>query len=59
MKSHKKCDIPYINDVCYNGNSITNIISMKDMKEKFCVTMYPWEEVALLVHIPKNIVKFK
>ena len=37
MKLHQKCYIPYINDVWYNKNPITNIISMKDMTETFCV----------------------
>jgi hypothetical protein len=35
IKSHQKCDIPYIKDVWYNENSLTNIISMKDMTNKF------------------------
>ena len=39
MKSHHKCDITYINDVWYNKKYFTNIISMNDMTEKFCVTM--------------------
>ena len=32
---------------------------MKDMAEKFCVTMDFEEELALLVHMPNKIVKFK
>ena len=39
MKLHQKCDIPYIKDVWYNENSITNIISMTDMTENFYVTV--------------------
>jgi hypothetical protein len=35
MKSHQKYDIPHIKDVWYNENSMTNIISMKDMTNKF------------------------
>jgi hypothetical protein len=35
MKLHQKCDIPFIKDVWYNENFMTNIISMKDMTEKF------------------------
>ena len=38
-KLHQKCDISYTINVWYNGNSITNIISMKDMTEKFRVMM--------------------
>jgi hypothetical protein len=35
MKSHQKCDFPHIKDIWYNGNSMTNIISLKDMTNKF------------------------
>jgi hypothetical protein len=35
LKSYKKCDIPHIDNVWYNENSITNISSMKDMIDKF------------------------
>ena len=59
MIAHQKCDIPCIKNVCYNKNSITNIISMKDTREKFCVTMDSEEDMKLLVHMPNNIVKFK
>ena len=57
MKSQQKFNIPYINGVWYNKNSITNIISMKDRKDKFCVTMDLKEELALLVHMKNKIVK--
>jgi hypothetical protein len=59
MDSHKKCDIPYIDDVWYNEESMTNIIAMKDMTSKFRVTMDSREELALLVHMPNKIVRFK
>ena len=59
MKSHQKCDIPYINDVWYNKKYITNIINMKDMTNKYCVTIYPKEELTLLIHMPNKIVKSK
>ena len=32
---------------------------MKDMTEKFCVMMDSKEELALLVHMPNKIVKFR
>ena len=35
MKSHQNCNIPYINDVWYNKNFITNIISTKDITDIF------------------------
>ena len=59
MKSHQKCDIPYINDVWYNKKYITNIINMKDMTNKYRVTIYPKEELTLLIHMPNKIVKSK
>jgi hypothetical protein len=59
MKSHQKCDIPHIKNVWYNENSMTNIISMKDMTDKFQVTMDSRKERALLVHMPNKIVRFK
>ena len=59
IKSHHKCNITYINDVWYNENSITKIISMKDMMEKFCIMVDLKEGPTLLVHMPNMIVKFK
>ena len=32
---------------------------MKYMTDKFCIAMYLKEELALLVHMPNKIVKFK
>ena len=57
MKSHHKYDIAYINDVWYNRNPIKNNIIMKDMTEKFRVTIGSKEELAFLVYIPNKIVK--
>jgi hypothetical protein len=59
LESNKKCDIPHIDNVGYNENSITNVISLKHMTDKFRVTMDSKEERALLVHMPDKIVKFK
>ena len=59
MKSQQKFNIPYINGVWYNKNSITNITSMKYMTEKICIVMDSKEELALLVHMPNRIIKFK
>jgi hypothetical protein len=59
LESNKKCDILHIDNVWYNENSIANIISLKHMTDKFCVTMDSKEERALLVHMPDKIVKFK
>jgi hypothetical protein len=59
LKWYKKCDILHIDNVWFNENSITNIISMKDMTDKFRITMDSKEESALLGHMPDKIVKFK
>jgi hypothetical protein len=59
LKSHKKCDIPHINNVWYKENLITNIFSLKHMTDKFRVKMDSKEELALLVHMPDKIVKSK
>ena len=59
MKSQQKCDIPYIKGVWYNKKYITNIISMKDMTEKFHVTMDLKEAMELVVHVSNKIVNFK
>ena len=59
MKSHQKCYKTYINEVWCNGISITNVISMINMTEKFRVMMYLEEELTLLLHIPNKILKFK
>ena len=59
MKLHQKCDIPYINRIWYRKYSITNIISMKYMTKNIFVAMNSKVEMSLLVHMPKNIVKFK
>jgi Zn-finger protein len=48
LKSHKNCDIPHIDNVRYNENSIINIISLKHMTDKFRVTMDSKEELALI-----------
>ena len=59
ISSSKKCDVPYFPNVWFNKNSITNIISLKDMTSKFRVTLDSDKEKALLVHMPDKIVKFK
>ena len=59
VKSCQKCNIPYINDVWWNEKSITNIISMKYMADKSHASMYSKKKLALLVHMPNKIMKFK
>ena len=59
LKLHQKCDTPHIDYVCYNENSTTNIIIMKNMTKKFRIKMDSEEELELLSYIPSNILKFK
>jgi hypothetical protein len=48
---HQKCDVPHMENVWFNKDLITNIISMQDMDLK--------EELALLAHMTEKIVTFK
>ena len=59
IKYHHKCDIPYINNIWYNKNYITNIINMKYMTDKCRITVDLKEELVLLVHMPNMIVNSK
>jgi hypothetical protein len=59
MRATLKCDLQHIKDVWFNEDSMTNIIALKDMTQKFRVTMDSSKEPALLVHMPNQIVKFK
>ena len=59
LTSRKKCNIPYLGEHWFNGDSITNIIAIKDMTDKYRVTMDSAVEKALFVHLPHKIVIFK
>jgi hypothetical protein len=59
INSNQKCDIPHIPDVWYNEDSITNIISLAEINKQFRVPYNLEQELALLVHTPGKIVKFK
>ena len=59
MKSQQKCDIPHLGECWFNRDSITNIIVMCDMRNKFRITMDTRKEAALLVHMGDKAVKFK
>ena len=59
ITTKQKCTVPYLGKVWYNENSMTNIISRKDMNKKYRVTMDSKEEKAFLVHLPNKIVRFK
>jgi hypothetical protein len=59
LKTTQKCDVPDLRKCCFNKDSITNIIAMRDMRKKFCVTMDTKKEVAIIVHKPNKAIKFK
>ena len=57
--STKKCTIPHLGEHWFNEDSMTNIIALSDMTDKFRVTMDSNIEKALFVHLPDKVVKFK
>ena len=59
LTSTKKCNIPYLGEHWFNEDSITNIIAMKDMTDRYRVTMDSAVEKALFVHLPHKIIVFK
>ena len=59
LVSSKKCFVPDLGEHWFNSESMTNIIAMKDMTDKYRVTMDSAVEKALFVHMPKKIVVFK
>ena len=59
LLSKKKCNIPYLGEHWFNEDSITNIIAMKDMTDRYRVTMDSAVEKALFVHLPHKVVIFK
>jgi hypothetical protein len=59
MVSKQKCTVPHLGEHWFNKDSITNIMALCDVTDKFRVTMDSSEELALLVHMPNKIVRFK
>ena len=59
LTSKKKCNIPYLGKHWFKKDSITNIIAMKDMTDRYRVTMDSAVEKALFVHLPHKVVIFK
>ena len=54
----KKCKVPYLEEYLYDSNSMTNIISLSDITDKYKVTMDTEKEKVMVVHFPNKIVKF-
>jgi hypothetical protein len=58
MVSEKRCSVPHLGDHWYNEDSITNIMALCDVTDKFRVTMDSSKEKALLVHMPHKVIRF-
>ena len=59
MVLSKIFDVPHLGTHWFNEDSITNIISVTDMVKYFRVTFDSDNQLALLVHMPNQLVKFK
>ena len=59
LVSNMKCTIPHLGEQWFNPDSMTNIIAMKDMTDRYRVTMDSAVEKALFVHLPDKVVIFK
>ena len=57
--SSQKCIIPHLGEHWFNQDSMMNIIAMKDMTDRYRVTMDSAVEKAMFVHMPDKIVIFK
>ena len=59
MMSTQKCFVPNLGEHWFNEESMTNIIALADMADKYKVTMDTSNERAMLVHMDNKIIKFK
>ena len=59
LVSNQKCMIPNLGEHWFNKNSMTNIVALKDMTDRYRVTMDSDKEKAMFVHMPDKIVVFK
>ena len=55
----QKCYVPDIGEHWFSEKSITNILSLSDIADKYRVTLDTDEEKAFRVHFPRKIVRFK
>jgi hypothetical protein len=58
MVSKQWCTVPHLGEYWYNEDSITNIMALCDVTDKFRVTMDSSKENALLVHMPHKVICF-
>jgi hypothetical protein len=59
MISNMICNLTLLGTVWYNENSISNMISLSDMKRRCKVTMDSSKDKALLIYLPDKIVCFQ
>ena len=59
LNCNQTCTVPQLGECCFNKDSITNIIALSDITDKFRVTMDTANEKAMLIHLPDRIVKFE
>eukprot|EP00957_Ditylum_brightwellii_P080631 6132554-Ditylum_brightwellii.AAC.1 len=59
MESDMICYVPCLGTYWFNEEALTNIIRLKDMADKFCVTYDSESERAMYVHLTDKIIKFK
>ena len=52
------CKVPYLGTQWFKEHTATNIISLSDIAEKYCVTMDTKNEKAFTVHLPNKTKKF-
>ena len=54
----KQYEVPYLGEHSYNSISMTNIISLSNITNKYKVTIDTEKEKAMVVHFLNKIVKF-
>ena len=59
LVSNMKYIIPHLGEKWFNSESMTNIIAMKDMTDRYKVTIDSAVEIVLFVYLPDMIVIFK
>ena len=59
LVSNMLCIVPHLGEHWFNPESMTNIIAMNDMTDRYRVTMDSAVEHALFIHLLDKIVIFK
>ena len=59
LVSNQRCMILNLGEHWFNKNSMTNIVALKDMTDRYRVTMDSEKEMEMFVHMLDKIVVFK